>query len=221
MSAKGIVASVVESMGSDISVVNAARVTMGVTRKGELLDRDVGLVNFLARENHQTPFRHPHITFRCKAPIAIARQLGKHQVGFQWNEMSRRYKDGEVENFVPDIIFKRPDDLHDGAGGSFSEEQTSEIKKIFEEAYASSVKAYKDLLELKVAPEQARFVLSQGMITEWVWTGSLLAFSNLCKQRLSNHAQYESRVFAKQISEELSNLYPVAWSALSKSHPET
>lgn len=81
----------IESMGSDKSVVNAARVTMGITREGDLNERDEKLIKFLARERHVTPFRHPTVSFRCEAPIAIARQLGKHQAGFSWNEMSRRY----------------------------------------------------------------------------------------------------------------------------------
>lgn len=94
-------ATLIEAMGSDKSVVNAARVSFGVTREGDLNERDERLINFLAREKHVTPFRHPQVTFRCVAPIAIARQLGKHQTGFSWNEMSRRYKDGEVEVFIP------------------------------------------------------------------------------------------------------------------------
>ncbi|MCS5737532.1 FAD-dependent thymidylate synthase, partial [Herbiconiux daphne] len=174
-----------------LSVVNAARVTMGVVR-GALVDRDEGLIRFLAREKHVTPFRHATVTFRCEAPIAIARQLGKHQVGFSWNEMSRRYKDGDVSCFVPEQFFLRPEDLHSGSGeaiepGSSSHEK---LQNLFEAAYDGSVAAYRGLVDAGIAPEQARFLLPQGMITEWVWTGSLYGWAELYRQRSSDHAQY-------------------------------
>ena len=211
-----ISATLIESMGSDKSVVNAARVTMGVTREGDLNERDERLINFLARERHVTPFRHPTISFRCTAPIAIARQLGKHQAGFSWNEMSRRYKDGTVDIFIPEKLFKRPDNLHDGSGAVF-EEQDSLIQ-FYTNACNSAVASYEHLLDRGVAPEQARFVLPQGMITEWVWTGSLYGWSEVCRQRLSDHAQYEVRLFAQDVDKEMGKLFPISWEALRKTH---
>lgn len=216
---KQISATLIESMGTDKSVVNAARVTMGVTREGELNERDERLIKFLARERHVTPFRHPTASFRCTAPIAIARQLGKHQAGFSWNEMSRRYKDGAVDVFVPEVVFKRPDNLHTGSGDAFDEESSQKhLKAIFEASYNNAVAEYERLLDIGVAPEQARFVLPQGMITEWVWTGSLYGWSEMCRQRLSNHAQYEVRLFAQDIDREMSKLFPIAWEALRNTH---
>lgn len=211
-----IEAKLVDSMGSDVSVVNAARVSFGVHREGELLEKDVKLVNFLAREHHVTPFRHATVTFRCKAPIAIARQLGKHQVGFSWNEMSRRYKDGGVETFTPEIVFRRPDSLHDGSGDRFPQDIESDLRDAFIDLYDRSIEVYNKLLEDGVAPEQARFVLPQGMITEWVWTGSLYGWFEVYRQRSSTHAQYEVRLFAEQIDFEMSKLFPVAWNALKE-----
>lgn len=203
-------------MGTDKSVVNAARVTMGITREGDLNDRDFKLIKFLAREKHVTPFRHPTITFRCEAPIAIARQLGKHQVGFSWNEMSRRYKDGDVSCFMPETFFARPKDLHSGAGAEISNTSVTfhQLQDIFEAAYDGAISAYKGLLSAGIAPEQARFLLPQGMITEWVWTGSLYGWAELYRQRSSDHAQYEVRLFAAEIDKELSKLYPISWEAL-------
>lgn len=208
-------ATLVEHMGSDKSVVNAARVSFGVTRDGDLNERDERLIKFLARERHVTPFRHPQITFRCKAPIAIARQLNKHQVGFSWNEMSRRYKDGAVEVFIPKEIFARPSDLHAGSGVQLIDGERAEALMLINDAYEASLAAYDKLIEF-VAPEQARFVLPQGMITEWVWTGSLYGWFELCRQRLSSHAQYEVRVFAQSLDEEMAKLYPISWEALKK-----
>lgn len=215
-----IKAEVIEAMGSDKSVVNAARVTMGVTREGELNERDERLINFLARERHVTPFRHPTISFRCSAPIAIARQLGKHQAGFSWNEMSRRYKDGPVECFVPQEIFTRPENLHSGSGVPLEGTSAALMQSTFIRAYDHAVEIYDSLLASGVAPEQARFVLPQGMITEWVWTGSLYGWSEVCRQRLSTHAQYEVRMFAQHVDAELAKLYPIAWQALREQHGE-
>ena len=210
-------ATLIEAMGSDKSVVNAARVSFGVTREGELNERDERLIKFLAREKHVTPFRHPTISFRCKAPIAIARQLGKHQVGFSWNEMSRRYKDGAVELFIPKEIFERPSDLPAGAGNLLTTGAQNSALVLINRAYETALESYDELIKF-IAPEQARFVLPQGMITEWVWTGSLYGWSELCRQRLSDHAQYEVRVFASTIDEELRKIYPISWDALREAH---
>lgn len=208
-----ISAVLVDNMGTDNSVVNAARVSFGVTREGELNERDIRLVNFLAREHHVTPFRHATVTFRCKAPIAIARQLGKHQVGFSWNEMSRRYKDGGVEIFIPKEIFARPDNLHKGSGEILSGSDESLALWQFNKAYDSALESYEALIKF-IAPEQARFVLPQGMMTEWVWTGSLYGWFEVYRQRISEHAQYEVRLFAKEVDKTMSELYPLAWNAL-------
>ena len=210
-------ATLVEHMGSDKSVVNAASVSFGVTRDGDLNERDERLIKFLARERHVTPFRHPQITFRCKAPIAIARQLNKHQVGFSWNEMSRRYKDGAVELFIPKEIFERPSDLHAGAGNLLTTGAQNSALVLINRAYETALESYDELIKF-IAPEQARFVLPQGMITEWVWTGSLYGWSELCRQRLSDHAQYEVRLFASTVDEELRKLFPISWDALREAH---
>lgn len=209
-----IKASLIDNFGSDLTVVNAARVTMGVERE-ELKESDTRLINFLARERHVSPFRHPQASFRCEAPIAIARQLQKHQVGFSWNEMSRRYKDGAVDIFIPKEIFSRPDDLHSGSGILLEGEEEAKALALFNSAYEASLASYDELIKF-VAPEQARFVLPQGMVTTWYWTGSLYGWFELCRQRLSSHAQYEVRVFAQSLDEEMAKLYPISWAALKK-----
>ena len=211
-----IKASLIDNFGSDLTVVNAARVTMGVERE-ELKENDTRLINFLARERHVSPFRHPQASFRCEAPIAIARQLQKHQVGFSWNEMSRRYKDGAVDIFIPKEIFSRPDDLHSGSGALLEGEEEAKALALFNSAYEASLASYDELIKF-IAPEQARFVLPQGMITTWYWTGSLYGWSELCRQRLSDHAQYEVRVFASTVDEELRKIYPISWDALREAH---
>lgn len=208
-----IEATLMDAMGSDLSVVNAARVTMGVEH-AELAQNDERLIQFLAREKHVTPFRHATITFRCKAPIAIARQLGKHQVGFSWNEMSRRYKDGSVVCYAPSTVFQRPSNLHEGSAGEATGQLRDDALHAINSAYDNAVETYNELLAMGVAPEQARFVLPQGMVTEWVWTGSLYGWFELYRQRSSTHAQYEVRLFAEQIDRVLGNLYPISWASL-------
>lgn len=209
----GIAAVLVDHMGSDLSVSNAARVTMGISHQ-ELDEKDSRLIKFLAREHHQTPFRHATVTMRCKAPIFLARQLVKHQVGFSWNEMSRRYKDGDVELFIPDVLHSRPDSLHSGSGVPFPVDVANDLLDIMKHDAEHSVATYEYLLGQGVAPEQARMVLPQNMITEWVWTGSLLGWFQMYAQRSTEHAQYEAQVFASQVHQIMSELYPESWGAL-------
>ena len=115
---KGISIKFVDKMGDDFRVFEAAKATLGGENEGEFKRGETDptrLINFLAREGHKTPFRHPQVTFECEAPIAIARQLGKSQVGFSWNERSMRYKDSVIDIFVPDMFRGRPEKLHDGS----------------------------------------------------------------------------------------------------------
>lgn len=213
-----ISAVLVDHMGTDLTTVNAARVSYGA-ESHEMSDRDHGLVNFLAEHEHITPFRHAHVTLRCKAPICIARQLGKHQVGFSWNEISRRYKDGaaiKIECFVPDTVFQRPNKLMKDTAQPMRPTQQEAMQDLIQHANNSAVKMYNTLIDSGVAPEQARMVLPQSMVTEWIWTGSLYGWANLYKQRSSDKAQYEVRLFAEKVNTIMSELFPVTWAALTK-----
>lgn len=228
---EGISVKLVDVMGDDFRVFEAAKATLG----GELestFERGVTdptrLINFLAAHKHVTPFRHPQVTFECEAPIAIARQLGKHQVGFSFNERSMRYRDSVIDIFTPDMFRGRPEKLHDGSTdvdvsevgtGVFFEEGDGEykefgIKELYIDAITDAVKNYDILVASGLAPEQARFVLPQGMITRWIWTGSLYGWFEVYRQRSSEHAQYEVREFAKQLDEQMEGLFPIAWKAL-------
>lgn len=213
-----ISAVLIDKMGTDLTTVNAARVSYGA-ESTELDDRDRALVNFLAEHEHVTPFRHAHVTLRCKAPIFLARQLGKHQVGFSWNEISRRYKDGEmisIECYDPPEVFARPSKLMTQTAQPMSPDFAAEMKQYIRNIYASCVREYSALIRFGVAPEQARMVLPQGMITEWVWTGSLYGWANLYKQRSSDHAQFEARLFAEEVNKIMLEHFPVCWAALTK-----
>ena len=212
-----ITATLVDHMGSDLTTVNAARVSYGA-ESHEMSLRDEKLIEFLAKHKHITPFRHAQVTLRCKAPIFIARQLGKHQTGFSWNEVSRRYKDGEaisIECFVPETVFARPQKLMTQAAQAVEPEITKAISEIIEHANRRAVQEYESLVGLGVAPEQARMVLPQSMMTEWIWTGSLYGWASMYNQRSSEHAQYEVRLFAEEVNKIMSELFPICWKALT------
>lgn len=213
-----IKATLVDHMGSDLTVVNAARVSFA-QESSEFSERDAGLIKFLSEHNHVTPFRHPQVEIRASAPIFLARQLGKHQVGFSWNEISRRYKDGdavEVEFYVPDTIFARPANLMKEKAEPAEQWLQSLAQGAIQKAYDWALHYYKRLLEIGVAPEQARVVLPQGMITEWVWTGSLYGWACLYNQRSSEHAQHEANLFAEELNKIMLELFPICWKALTK-----
>lgn len=218
----------VDKMGDDFRVFEAAKATLGGEEESGFVRGETDpsrLINFLAREKHITPFCHPHVTFECEAPIAIARQLGKHQVGFRWNERSMRYKDSVIDVYVPDMFRGRPDNLHSGSadidvsgrvvdeGWSWGGVTVAQLYKIVTD---QCLHFYNELVKAGLAPEQARFVLPQGMITRWIWTGSLYGWYEVWRQRSSEYAQYEARLFASQLDTHMSSLFPIAWEALKE-----
>ena len=209
----------IEHMGSDLSVVNAARVSFGKQselvcidrQKGQyiLKEKDVKLIRYLAEHQHKSPFNHAFATFHVKAPIFVARQLQKHEY-MPWNEISRRYVDSEPEFCEPVVWRGRSEDKKQGSYGIV------DLKTKPTHQYA--LQTYHNLLSDGVAPEQARMVLPQSMYTEWYWSGSLYAFSKMCSLRLKNDAQLETQVVAKQISSVMKDLYPFSWKALGETN---
>ena len=205
----------IDHMGSDLSVVNAARVSFGkkskmmvtdhVLGKEELRPDDVKLISYLARHHHKSPFNHCFATFHVKAPIFVARQLQKHEY-MPWNEISRRYVDSEPEFYVPATYRGRSLDKKQGSEGTVtvSDNGFNEI----------AMTEYEYLLDLGVCPEQARMVLPQSMMTEWYWSGTVYAFAKMCQLRCAKDSQQESREVAMQVSEYMENLYPASWNAL-------
>lgn len=171
----------------------------------------------MAVDKHWTPFGHCQATFRIKVPIFVARQLRTSSVGFVANEVSRRYVDDEPEFFMPDAWRIKAKNVKQGSGEDVDIAASLAIKHVVNTNYKEAAKSYQWLLdEMNVAPELARMVLPQSMYTEWWWTGSLMAWSRLCKQRLDPHAQYETRMIAEAISKKMTKLFPVSWTALIK-----
>lgn len=216
----------INCMGSDLDVCNAARVSFAKESSYSfdpynevwmLKPEDERLIAYLAKHNHWTPFAHPQVTFRIKAPLFVARQLGKHQVGLVWNEVSRRYVDSEPEFYIPETWRKRAENVKQG---SSDEMVCDEDIAGFREYCETSRWYYQDLLDSGVCPEQARMVLPQSMYTEWIWTGSLAAFARVCKLRLDPHTQRETQEVAQAIAKHLETLFPVSYKYLSATGPE-
>lgn len=203
----------IDTMGSDLSVVNAARVSFhkeSFLLDGEVSEKDVKLISYLATNNHWSPFAHTSLQFRIKAPIFVARQLVKHQVGGVWNEVSRRYVDDEPEFYKPKAWHKRPVNVKQGS----SEETLMEDYEWFDMPVEVALEAYTLMLKEGVAPEQARMVLPQNTMTEWIWTGSLMFFARVCKLRLDAHAQQEAQEIAKLIAAQIPQKFEHSWKAL-------
>ena len=200
-------AKVIDVMGTDLTVVNAARVSFAKEHKEFKAPQDVRLINYLAKHNHWSPFGHCSIQFHIKAPIFVARQLVKHQVGLVWNEVSRRYVDDEPEFYIPDEWRLKADDKKQG-----SSDETLEYSVL--PAYAFAKQCYENMFKMDIAPEMARMVLPQSMMTEWYWSGTLYAFARVCNLRCKPDAQVETQVVANQIDKLAEDKFPYSWEAL-------
>ena len=224
----------INNMGDDLTIVNAARVSFdkesnweylrSIDADGEqikcLTNKDGKLIQYLAKHGHWSPFAHTSIQLRINAPIFVARQLVKHQVGGVWNEVSRRYVDEEPTFYFPDKWRKRAENVKQGSSDEtvYCEDRffkNYSINDKLRDVLPNVLQLYTDMLEARLAPEQARMILPQNMMTSWYWTGSLMFFHRVYKQRTDPHAQLETQEVAKQIGEICSNLFPVAWRALN------
>lgn len=186
-------------MADDLSVVNSARVSFAV-RKEEMDERDEGLIRFLMRERHGTPFEHNSFRFHIRTPIFVMREWIRHRVS-SFNEESARYHKLEEAFYVPDIQAVR---TQVGKPGSYTFEETDEalaietrdsLQRIYKEAYAT----YEDLVSKGVAKEVARAALPVGIYTQFYWTVNARSLMNFLALRHSEAAQYEIRVFAEAV----------------------
>ena len=209
----------IDQMGSDLSVVNAARVSF--SKKSEMVwvedaptmyketlsDKDKKLVGYLAKHDHWSPFAHASLQFRIKAPIFVARQLVKHQVGLVWNEVSRRYVDDTPEFYIPTEWRLKAEDKKQG-----STDETIEYN--IQGAIEFVTQTYNNLLNANIAPEMARMILPQNLYTEWYWSGTLMAFARVCNLRCKPDTQLETQQIAQQINLLAKEKFPVSWGAL-------
>jgi thymidylate synthase (FAD) len=230
MKITGISVELIDTMGTDLSVVNAARVSFDkesdwVMSYKETYDDQYGniqemqfnlnpadkkLIKYLADHNHWSPFSHAFASFRIKAPIFVARQLVKHTVGLAWNEVSRRYVSSEPEFYLPEYWRKAADNVKQGS----SDENSNWDAGFTIAALNTILLEYELMLSRGVCAEQARMILPQNTMTEWIWSGSLYAFARVCKLRLDSHTQKETQVVAHFISDYMKKSFPVSWEVL-------
>lgn len=225
MKISDIEATLLHSVGSDLTVANAARVSFHKESEWEavlgkerfeknshkLSDKDAKLINYLAKHKHHSPFNHAFLSFRVKAPIFVARQLVKHKF-MPWNEVSRRYVDEEPEFYFPEGWRVRAENVKQGSGDI--SEQSGFVNDAVEYATNEALLLYRDMLSQSIAPEQARMVLPQNTMTEWWWSGTLGAWGDMLKLRLDPHTQYESRIVAQKIRDQIEPLFPVSLKAM-------
>jgi thymidylate synthase (FAD) len=241
---EGIKVELIDHMGDDLAVVDAARVSFnkksewarfdchdchnsvqeacadgcacieeGALAFKTLTEGDKKLIKFLATHNHWTPFAHTALKFRVAAPVPIRTQCFKHKIGMVENEESRRYISTVPEIFIPEVFRAKPEgSIKQGSGGAHKNSQG------WKEAYVvqtnQAVSLYCDMLDDGICPEQARFVLPQGAIVNWIWTGNLVSFANFYLKRTDSHAQVEVQEVAKQVGALVKEIFPVSWSAL-------
>ena len=215
-------AELIEVFGNDDMVVDVARVSFD--KKASLYSscQNEELIRYLATNGHWSPFSHPKAQFRLTLPIFVARQWEKHRVGvvrgydiYDQNEVSRRYVDSEPEFFYPETWRERPDgSVKQGSGDDLSESKQDLVRMMYDNAVGHCQKTYYALINLGVAPEQARMVLPQSMMTSWIETGSLAYWARLVKQRTDPHAQQEIQELAMQIARAMLQAFPISWVAL-------
>jgi thymidylate synthase (FAD) len=209
-----------DRMGTDLTVVNAARVSFAKESEWESIPEggeiegllslgDENLIKYLAKHKHWSPFGHCSLQFHIKAPIFVARQLVKHQVGLVWNEVSRRYVDDEPEFYTPRVWRLKADNKKQGSSDETIEYDISGTVQFMKQTYYN-------LLREQVAPEMARMILPQNLYTEWYWSGTLMAFARVCNLRCAEDTQWETRQIANQIDRFGAEFFPYSWVELRK-----
>jgi len=212
----------IDHMGSDLTVVNAARVSFNKESQRvqngslqDLSDADQKLIKYLAEHGHWSPFSHCFLQFRIEAPIFVARQLVKHQVGLAWNEVSRRYVDYTPKFYTPQSWRTKADNVKQGSSDDTIDYHIGSYTR-------SAIAEYERMLDVGIAPEMARMVLPQNMYTEWYWSGSLYAFARVVNQRLDKTAQAETRYIANLISQAAARFdFKYSWKALTGEELQT
>ena len=211
-------------MGDDNTVVDCARVSFDKHSGCYTAEQNRRLIAYLGKHGHISPFGHCFASFRVKAPVFVARQLVKHKF-LRWNEISRRYVDSEPEFYVPDVWRGKAEDKKQGSEGEITTScvydtcgELTHPSFAAMDVQGAALSTYNSMIEAGVCPEQARMVLPQSLMTEWVWSGSLDAFASMCNLRCKEDTQYESRVVADQIDKRMGELFPLSWEALRETN---
>ena len=207
----------VDHMGDDLAIVNAARVSFDKTsqlEEGSLIEDDVRLIKYLAKHKHWTPFAHTAISLRMGAPVPIRTQCFKHKVGLVENEESRRYIKSTPVIYIPKAFRSIPEGSIKQGSGDVHEDSEYWVEQ-YELVTSVAVITYTHMIQSGVCPEQARLVLPQGAIVNWIWTGNLLSFANFYNKRAEASAQKEVQAVAVKVKEIIEPLFPVSWKGLT------
>lgn len=191
--------------GDDLMIVNAARVSYGKFKE-KFDEKDAGLIRYLIKHKHFSPFRHPQLQFRIKCPIFVERQMFKHQISLTANSISGRYVDFSDEYEIPTVLRKQSEDSKQGSGEDFSTEEAEDMLKLINETVNKCKETYKVLCDNGVAKEQARIILPLCLETQYIWTGSLAAFLHMFSLRIKPDAQLETRELAEQMLQQIKEI---------------
>lgn len=202
----------VDVMGDDAAIVQAARVSYGAGTKAVSEDR--ALIRYLMRHKHMTPFEMCEVKFHIKLPIFVARQWIRHRTA-SVNELSGRYSIIPDDYYVPDVgqVCEQSKDNKQGRGEAFGEDYAEDLVRYMSNASEHAFREYQGFLKLGMARELSRTVLPLSTYTEWYWKTDLRNLLGFLKLRLDTHAQYEIRVYAKAIADMVADWCPMAWEA--------
>lgn len=203
-----------DHMGDDNAICDAARVSFNKEAVNYTTELNTKLLKYLAKHDHWSPFAHTSLKFRFRAPMFIARQFQKHVVGFAWNEVSRRYVSSDPSFFVPESWRMRPDNMKQGSVKEGEVPVTHDVLIAYMDQMREHTRDYKSMISQGICPEQVRMCMPQSMMTEWIWTGSLMAWARFVKLRADSHAQAECWPYADAVREEMEDYFPQATLAL-------
>ena len=203
-----------DHMGDDNAICDAARVSFNKEAVNYTTELNTKLLKYLAKHDHWSPFAHTSLKFRFRTPMFIARQFQKHVVGFAWNEVSRRYVSSDPSFFVPESWRMRPDNMKQGSVKEGEVPVTHDVLIAYMDQMREHTRDYKSMISQGICPEQVRMCMPQSMMTEWIWTGSLMAWARFVKLRADSHAQAECWPYADAVREEMEDYFPQATLAL-------
>lgn len=199
-------------MGGDLSVVNSARVSFG-KNKDSIDEKDVKLINYLAKYKHFTPFEHCSLSVLVRCPLFIRSQIHRHRT-FSYNEISRRYTSENIEFYEPEVYRKQHDKSKQCSAENFDEDTSNAIRELVKESHSKALKLYNQLIDEGVAREMARGILPQNLMTEFWMTGNLRNWIHFLGLRVDSHAQKEVRDIARPILDIIKEKFPISAKAL-------
>jgi thymidylate synthase (FAD) len=209
--------------GSELDIVNAARLSYD-NNSSSMTEADERLINFLIKEDHTSPFRHVGLSLEFKAPLMVARQHWRHIVGAStieegtpYSELSRRYVRGQEEFYIPAAWRTAPANSKQGSGPDLPESTSGHLNELYLDYLEYSASLYERMLDLNVAPEEARIVLpANAMYTKYLWSPSLHALLNFVNLRSAKDSQLEIQEYSNAVEKIIASTFPVTWKAYSR-----